>query len=228
MGISDNYAYVKQKIEDTAVSSNRNPGDISIIAVCKTFSADIVQDAIDNGITLLGENKIQEARNKIPALRGNFSVHLVGHLQSNKAKYAVRLFDCVHSIDKFSTAQKLNEEAKKAGRTMDILVQVNTSGESSKFGVSPVETEALCRQIFPLENLSLKGLMTIGPNTDNHDSIRRAFRQLRELRDEINKKTEMQLKDLSMGMSNDYLIAVEEGATMVRIGSSIFGTRSYT
>ena len=228
MGISDNYAYIKQKIEESANASNRNPDDISIIAVCKTFPPDVVQNAIDNGITLLGENKIQEARSKIPALRGIFSVHLVGHLQSNKAKYAVQLFDCIHSIDKFSTAEKLSEEAQKAGKTMDILVQVNTSGESSKFGVSPDETEALCRQILPLENLSLRGLMTIGPNTDNQDSIRQAFIQLRELRDDINSNTEMKLKDLSMGMSSDFQIAVEEGATMVRIGSSIFGTRSYT
>lgn len=228
MGISENYAHIKKTIEDTAISSNRNPDDISIIAVSKTFSVDVVQEAINNGITLLGENKIQEARNKIPALMGNFSFHLVGHLQSNKAKYAVVLFDCVHSIDKFSTAEKLSEEAVKAGRTMDILVQVNTSGESSKYGVSPGEAGSLCDQILHLDNLTLRGLMTIGPFTDNQESIRQAFRKLRELRDEINTNTGMELKDLSMGMSADYQIAVEEGATMVRIGSSIFGTRSYT
>ncbi len=228
MGIRENYEHISQVVKDTAIASGRDPEDVTIIAISKTFSAEVVQEAIDCGITLLGENKVQEARDKIPQLKGDFDFHLVGHLQSNKAKYAVKLFNCIHSIDKFSTADKVNAEAEKNERKIDILVEVNTSGEGSKFGVAPKEAEPLCRQLLTLEHLNLVGLMTIGPMTDDKDRIRRSFRMLRELKDSINDSLGTGLRELSMGMSADFPIAIEEGATMVRIGSSIFGARSYT
>ena len=225
--IIENYRKLFEKIKDISLSEGRDPEEIRIIAVSKTFSSEIVQQAIDDGLSIFGENKIQEARHKIAELKGKFSFHLVGHLQSNKAKEAVRLFDLVHSIDKESTADKLNEEAIKINKIQKILVQVNTSGESTKSGIMPEETPEFIKNLFSFNNLKLLGLMTIGPFTGNEDEIRNSFRLLKELLNDSNKKLGIDMKELSMGMSDDYHIAIKEGATMLRIGSAIFGNRDY-
>lgn len=226
MRIRDNYNKIEYEINDIIQSTGRTD-TVRIIAVSKNFSAETVQEAIDSGITLFGENRIQEAKTKIPALTGEFTFHMIGHLQSNKAKEAVQLFDIIHSIDKLSTAQKVNSEAEKLNKVQKILIQVNVSGEESKSGVTAAEAPGLIKELKDLKNIQVLGLMTIGPFTDNKDIIRNVFKNTRELLHKINSIPGISLTELSMGMSSDYTIAVEEGATMVRIGSAIFGERQY-
>jgi PLP dependent protein len=216
---------IRAEIDAIARSFGRDGRDVSIVAVSKTFSADTVQKAINEGIRVFGENRIQEAKAKIPGLHGEFSFHLVGHLQSNKARDAVGLFDMIHSIDKPSTALVVDTEAGRINKVQKILVQVNTSGEESKSGTGVDEALDLCRGILGLKNLELLGLMTIGPLTGDEVRVRTSFRELAELLKTINAELGTSMRELSMGMSSDYRIAVEEGATMVRIGSAIFGTR---
>ena len=228
MGIIDNYKKIKEDIQKSAVSAGRGNEDIKIVAIGKTFPAAVIQEAVDSGITVFGENKVQEAKNKAAELKGDFSLHLVGHLQSNKARDAVRLFDLIHSLDKVGTAEKIDDEAGRINKIQKILVQVNTSGEETKSGVEPADAINLCSEILKLKNTRLLGLMTIGPLTDNPEKIRKSFRRLKELLEEINSKLGISLRELSMGMSSDYSIAVAEGATIVRIGSAIFGNRNYS
>jgi hypothetical protein len=227
MGIIDNYKKIKDDIKKIAASAGRGNEEIKIVAVGKTFSAAVLQEAIDSGISLIGENKLQEAGSKARELRGNFSLHLVGHLQSNKAKNAVRLFDLIHSIDKLSTAQKLDDEAGKINKIQKILIQINTTGEETKYGIEPDEAINLCPEIMKLKNIEFMGLMTIGPLTDDINSIHKSFKTLRELLVLINSTLGINLRELSMGMTSDYPVAVEEGATIVRIGAAIFGNRNY-
>lgn len=225
MSIIENYNHIIEQIKMIALRAGKNPLDITLIAVSKTFPPEIIQQAIDGGITIFGENRVQEAKAKIPQLKGSFTFHLVGHLQSNKAKDAVKLFDCIHSIDKLSTAIEVDKEAKKINKIQNILIEVNTSGEPSKFGVEPEKALELCKGILDLQNLNCLGLMTVGPLTEDRNRIREAFKRLRFLLEEINRSLGISLKQLSMGMSDDFDIAIEEGATMVRIGTAIFGQR---
>ncbi len=227
MNYFQNYSHIRNSIDDRARAAGRSPEDIRIVAVSKTFPPDSVQAAIDQGIRLFGENKVQEAKGKIAALSGDFRFHLVGHLQSNKARDAVRLFDLIHSIDKVSTAHKVGEEATRINKTQKVLVQVNTSGEDTKSGIDPADALELCREIPTIAGIELVGLMTIGPLEGDEKAVRASFALLRTLRDDIVKRLGIGLDELSMGMSGDYLAAVDEGATLVRIGSAIFGRRSY-
>lgn len=227
MNFYDNYKSISDSIYEKALKCSRDPQSIKIVAVSKTFSADIVQEAINSGIKLFGENKIQEAKNKIPLLTGDFDFHMVGHLQSNKARDAVKLFSLIHSIDSVSTAEKLNKEAENAGKIQNILIQINSSGENTKSGISPEEAVDLAGNIIKLQNLSLQGIMTIGPLTDNIKDIIKAFSLTVKTFERINRELSINLAEISMGMSDDYLTAIEEGATLVRIGSAIFGGRSY-
>ncbi len=225
MSIRDNYIRLRNEIAELAVSRKRNPGDVRIIAVSKTFGAAAVQEAIDAGIRVFGENRVQEAKRKIPELSGEFSFHLVGHLQSNKARDAVGLFELIHSIDAFSTAERVSAESQRIGKRQKVLIQVNTSGENSKSGVSPELAPDLVRRIAGLANLEVLGLMAMAPFTEDEGPVRRSFRAAREARDRINDELKLELRELSMGMSSDYRIAVEEGSTMVRIGTALFGAR---
>ncbi len=227
MNIIDNFNQIKNEIAEKAIKLGRNLDDIKIISVSKTFPYTDVQEAIDSGITLFGENKVQEARDKIPHLRGDFTFHMIGHLQSNKVRDAVKLFDLIHSLDKAETAQKINSEASKLNKIQRVLIQIKTSDEISKSGISPDEAVKLAEYICGLKNLKLEGVMSIGPLTDNMDLTRKSFIETADTIHNINKALSLNLKELSMGMSSDYLIAIEEGATMVRIGSAIFGKRSY-
>jgi len=232
MSIIDNYNVIKENIAKIIKNANsvdikKQPDEVKIIAVSKRFPADIVQKALDSGITILGENKIQEAKNKFPLLHGKFEAHMIGHLQSNKAKEAVQLFDLIHSIDKISTAQKLSDEAAKINKIQKILIQINVSGEETKSGIKPEEAIPFIKELMMMKNLSPTGIMTMAPNTQNKTLIKNIFRKTAQLLKDI-QKAGFNLKELSMGMSSDYKIAVEEGATMIRIGTAIFGQRDYS
>lgn len=225
MNIADRYRKIKDDIYTAARNCGRNPDEISIMAVSKTLPHTVVQDAIDSGITLFGENRIQEAKTKIGLLHGSFSLHMIGHLQSNKSADAVKLFDMVHSIDKISTARALDAEAEKAGKIQKILIQIKTYDEDTKSGISPEKSPELAENILLLKNIELQGVMTIGPLTGDKAITRRAFRDTAAVLMELNRKFGLNMRQVSMGMSGDYTIAVEEGSTIVRIGSLIFGAR---
>ncbi len=227
MSIENNYKKVLQEVSQCALLHGRNPEEIRILAVSKSFPAEIVQEAVDRGITLLGENRVQEAKAKKEELRGEIDLHLIGHLQSNKCKEAVKLFSLIHSLDKISTAQKLDDEALKIGKVQEVLIQVKTSQEETKTGALPKDVIPMVEQILMMNNLSLKGLMTVAPNTEDKNIIENAFTYTRDLLYSVNTKLGIDLKELSMGMSNDYKIAIKSGATIVRIGSGIFGNRNY-
>lgn len=227
MSIADKYKKIQDDVITAAQRCGRNPDEISILAVTKTVPYPIIQDAIDSGITLFGENRVQEAKAKTSLLHGNFSIQMIGHLQSNKSADAVKLFDLIHSVDKISTARALDTEAEKSCKKQKILIQIKTHEEDTKSGISPEESLKLAENILILKNLELQGVMTIGPLTDNAEITRRAFRETSAALVRLNNETGLKMHHLSMGMSGDYTIAVEEGSTILRIGSSIFGAREY-
>ena len=219
---------VKDRINKAAFKCGRDPESIHLVAVSKTISANRVREAIMAGVTTLGENYVQEARNKFNVL-GTFPVswHFIGHLQSNKAKYAVRLFDLIHSVDTLNLAHELNKQANKVNKIQDILIQINVSKEPSKSGSDIQNAANLIKDIVLLENLSVKGLMAMPPFFNNPEKARPYFTALRVLRDQIQKVFPgVVLNELSMGMTNDFEVAIEEGATLVRIGTAIFGERT--
>jgi len=227
MTIIDNYRKIQDEIAEKAVKTGRNPEDIKIISVSKTFPYTDIQEAIDSGVTLFGENKVQEAIAKVFQLHGNFNIHMLGHLQTNKAKDAVKLFDMIHSIDKAETALKVNNEALKINKIQRVLIQIKTSDEETKTGIIPADALRLAEYIITLQNLKLEGVMSIGPHTDDLRLTSKSFKETTDTLIKINKSLSLNLKEISMGMSGDYLMAIEEGATMVRIGTAIFGKRSY-
>jgi hypothetical protein len=219
---------VKKQIQKAADASQRPMTSIRLVAVSKTMSADVVKEAIEAGVTDLGENYIQEAKDKVNTL-ATYPVtwHFIGHLQSNKAKYAVRLFDIIHSVDSLKLAKELDKYAGKNGKIQTILIQVNVAKEDSKSGVYIEDTLRLVRDVSRLENLSVKGLMTMPPFFNAPAKVRPYFAALRNLRDQIQKQAipNISMEELSMGMTGDFEAAIEEGATMVRIGTAIFGER---
>lgn len=225
--IAANINKIKQRIDAACARSGRDPHEVALMAVTKTVSTERILQAVDAGITLLGENYVQEAREKHELLGDRARMHLIGHLQTNKAKYAARLFDCVHSVDRLELAQELDRRAKAAGRKMDILIEVNVSGEQTKNGVPAVQAMELIRRIAGMDNLSIRGLMTMAPYSDDPETSRPYFQALRNLRDDITGAgiPGVQMAELSMGMTDDFEVAVEEGATIVRIGRAIFGAR---
>lgn len=227
--IESRLKHVKDQISEAAVACGRDPETVKLVAVSKTVPTDRILAAIKAGVTDLGENYIQEAREKIEALREkNVSWHFIGHLQSNKAKYAVRLFDLIHSIDSLKLAKELNKRASALGKVQKILVQVNISGEATKSGIETEQAVRLVGQIAPLENISIQGLMTMPPFFNAPEKVRPYFKALKNLQDLIRDEaiTNVHMTELSMGMSGDFAAAIEEGATLVRVGTAIFGGRS--
>ena len=219
---------VKERIRKACESCNRDTESVRLVAVSKTIPAETVKQAIEAGVTVLGENYVQEAREKFNALvQYPVSWHFIGHLQSNKAKYAVRLFDLIHSVDSFKLARELDKQAKKVDKIQQVLVQVNISAEDTKSGISADEAPGLISEISQLENLSIKGLMTMPPFFYQPEKVKPFFAALRELRDQIRQQglPNVSLEELSMGMTGDFEVAIEEGATLVRIGTAIFGER---
>ena len=229
MDIKHKIETVKERIERAARRAGRNPAGIKLVAVSKTVDAERVRSAFAAGQTIFGENYIQEAREKLEALPDIFaSWHFIGHLQSNKAKYAVRMFDLIHTVDSDKLAFALNEAAAKVGKVQDLLVQVNISMETTKSGVKAEDTAALIQKISACPYLSIKGLMTMPPFFDDPDAARPYFKALRLLAGQIRslKIPGVSMDALSMGMTGDFEAAVEEGATLVRVGTAIFGERA--
>jgi hypothetical protein len=233
--VKENLLKVLERIEKAARKAGRDSNEIKLVAVSKTVETDRIKEAIEAGVTILGENYVQEAQKKIeeigrPACTERFgegrpvSWHFIGHLQSNKAKYAVRLFDMIHALDSVSLAEELNQRAEKAGGLMKVMIEVNLSREATKFGTDEEMVLNLAKSIQGLKHLSLEGLMTMPPYFDSPEMSRPYYIALRELKEKMAKE-EIPMKELSMGMSNDFEIAIEEGATFVRVGTAIFGAR---
>jgi pyridoxal phosphate enzyme (YggS family) len=222
--IKENYLTVMERIEKAAQRVGRDPAEIQLVAVSKTVETARIKEAIDAGVSILGENYVQEAQNKIEEIGRPVAWHFIGHLQSNKAKYAVRLFDMIHSADSLSLAQEMNRRAEQAGRIMRVLIEVNISGEATKFGTDEGLVFGIARGILNLGSLSLEGLMTMPPYFDSPEMSRPYYIKLRDLKEKMAKEG-ITMKELSMGMSNDFEIAIEEGATFVRVGTAIFGSR---
>ena len=226
--IADNFKNIKQRIRLAAERAGRNPNDIRLVAVSKEHSVTVVAEGIRAGSKIFGENKVQGAKDKIKALgHDGIEWHLIGHLQKNKVKFIFDLFDLVHSVDSLALAEVIHEKAEDLRLCMPILLQVNVSGESSKFGLDPNNvTETICK-IMSFKGVNIKGLMTIPPYDSNPEKSRPYYACLRELRDTCLKLAipRLSLDELSMGMSNDYEVAVEEGSTLVRVGTALFGER---
>ncbi len=222
--IKENLLRVKERIERAAQKVGRDWNEIKLVAVSKTVEAARIREAIGAGVSILGENYVQEARKKIEVIGKPVSWHFIGHLQSNKAKYAVRLFDVIHSVDSIPLAEELNRRAEQADKMVKVMIEVNLSKEATKFGTDEERMLNLAKRIQNLKHLSLEGLMTMPPYFDSPEMSRPYYTTLREIRERMAKE-EMPIKDLSMGMSNDFEIAIEEGATYVRVGTAIFGPR---
>jgi hypothetical protein len=229
VGIEKRLKTIQDRIADAARSRGRPPDSVRLVVVGKTWPAQTVEKAIEAGANIIGENYIQEARDKINALyRHSVSWHFIGHLQSNKAKYAVRLFDLIHSVDSFKLASEIDKQARKVDKIQEILIQVNVGEESTKSGIRADETLSLVKRVIGLENVKITGLMTIPPFFDDPVRVRPYFRNLKTLRDQIRNDLPADVfsGELSMGMTGDFSVAIEEGATLVRIGTAIFGERS--
>jgi len=227
--ITENIKQVWEKIDRKCAEIGRNPKEIKLIAVSKNFGTEEINVAFDGGIKDFGENKAQELISKFEVLGNKVTWHFIGHLQSNKVKFAVRSADYIHSVDSLSLANEINKKAEQLGKVQKILLQVKTSEEETKSGIeSEDEVFSIAEICNELKNIELIGLMTIAPFTDNKEEIRKSFRYLRKLKDDFNQRGFKNIKELSMGMTADYEIAIEEGATMLRIGSAIFGQRDYS
>jgi pyridoxal phosphate enzyme (YggS family) len=225
--INQNLAEIKQRLTAAALEAGRDPGEVRLVAVTKTVKLDRLQEAVAAGHTHFGENYVQEAKAKIASLGPGLTWHFIGHLQSNKAKAAVEFFDLIHSVDRLRLAKALEQAAARLGKVQDILLQVNLAGEASKSGTAPEDTEDLLIEISKMPHLRVLGLMTMPPWLPDPEEVRPYFRALRELRDRLRQQqlVDGELPELSMGMTGDFEVAVAEGATLVRIGTAIFGQR---
>lgn len=225
--IAANINAIKQRIADAAIRSKRSSDSIKLLAVTKTVSPLYINEAINAGISMFGENYVQEAKEKIAVIEKNVQWHMIGHLQTNKAKYAIKLFDYIHSVDRIDLARELDKKAGQIGRRINILIEVNVSGEKTKNGIPADAAITLIKDISRMQNLSVRGLMTMAPYSTNPEDARPYFRALKNLRDSIISKgiTGTHMDELSMGMTDDFEVAIEEGATIVRIGRAIFGER---
>ena len=219
MSLKENIANTKSKIESAAKRCGRNPQDITLICVSKTIDAQTINEAFDLGEHVFGENRPQEFTQKYPVVNPNAKWHLIGHLQTNKVKYVVGKVSLIHSVDSLHLAEEIDKQAKKAGAVQDILLEVNISGEESKYGLTTEEIPTIIKEIRGMENLCFKGFMTMAPLLASPEEIRNVFSRAKKLFD-AHKADGAQI--LSMGMSNDFEIAIEEGATHVRVGRAIF------
>lgn len=216
----DNLRRVEERLAAAAERAGRRRDEITLVAVTKTVPPELIAQALAAGLTVFGESRLQEARAKIPAVASRARWHLVGHLQTNKVRDAVALFELIHSVDSVRLATEIDKWASRIGKTQAVLLEVNVSGEARKFGFRPEELPAALAEISRLPRVEVQGLMTIAPFVADPEQARPCFRRLRELRDAL------RLRHLSMGMSNDFEVAVAEGATLVRIGTAIFGERT--
>lgn len=227
--IKENIVRVQENIDKACKSGNRNAEDVTLIAVSKTKPVSMLMEAYECGCREFGENKVQELVDKYEVMPKDIKWHMIGHLQRNKVKYIVDKVALIHSVDSLKLAEEISKEALKRQVQVSILIEVNVAGEDTKFGVKPTETEELVRQISLLEGIHIKGLMTIAPYVDNPEENRQYFAQLKQLAVDINHKNidNVNMNVLSMGMTGDYMVAIEEGASYVRVGTGIFGERQY-
>jgi hypothetical protein len=224
--LAANLAHLRRRIAAACARAGRDPATVTLLAVSKGQPPEVVRAAADLGLTLFGENKVQEAKAKIPLCPGRLHWHLVGHLQSNKARDAVHWFEMIQSLDSLALAAELQKQAEKAAKTVPVLLEVNVAGEASKFGYRPEQLLAELRELNAFPRLEIQGLMTLAPWTPDPEKVRPVFRRLRELKAECEQRLGAPLAHLSMGMSGDFEVAIEEGATLVRIGTALFGPRS--
>lgn len=227
--IRKNIENIKDRMQKAAAKSGRNPDDIKLLAVTKTVGTDKIQEAIEQGILDLGENRVQELSKKYDIIDSKYNWHLIGHLQTNKVKYIVDKVAMIHSVDRVELAEEIQKRAAQIGKTVDVLIQVNVSGEESKFGIAPEHTKDMVRNISGMKNIKVKGLMTIAPYVEDPEEIRFVFKELKKIFIDIQQENidNIDMSFLSMGMSNDFEIAIEEGANIIRIGTLLFGKRQY-
>jgi pyridoxal phosphate enzyme (YggS family) len=224
--ILDNLERVWEQIAQAAAKAGRDVKDVELVAIAKTHPAEKVREAVEAGQTLFGESRVQEARAKISELSSNIRWHFVGHLQKNKVRQALPLFEMIHSVDSIALAQDINRIAEEEGLYPRVLLEVNVAGEGSKFGFAPDDLREQMEALLALPRLSIEGLMCIPPLVMESEDSRKFFVQVRELRDSLEKEFNMKLPQLSMGMTQDFPIGIQEGATLVRVGTAIFGERS--
>lgn len=226
MGVAENLERVRQQISEAAAKAGRAANEVELVAISKTHPAERIREAVESGHKLFGESRVQEARAKIPELPSNLRWHFVGHVQKNKIRHALPLFELFHGIDSLALAQEINRIAEEEGRHPRVLLEINVAGEGSKFGFKPDVMHVEMEPLLALPRLSIEGLMCIPPLADSAQDSRKFFVQLRKLRDSLENEFNLRLPHLSMGMTNDFPFAVEEGATLVRVGTAIFGERS--
>ncbi|SFQ24437.1 hypothetical protein SAMN04487928_12625 [Butyrivibrio proteoclasticus] len=228
--IKDNLEFVERKICEACEKAGRDRSEVTLIAVSKTKPVSDIRQAMDCGIRVFGENKVQEIRDKHEAITENVDWHMIGHLQANKVKYLPGIVCMIHSVDNEKLALEIEKQFAKANIVADVLIEVNMAGEDTKFGLAPDDTIEFVKAISSLEHIRIRGLMTIAPYTDDPESNRVYFKGLRELKDKINAEgiQGVKMDTLSMGMTGDYQVAIEEGATFVRVGTGIFGERDYS
>ncbi len=225
MDLASNLSAVEQRLAAACACAGRERSSVTLVAVSKGQPPELVQAAADLGLTLFGENKMQEARAKIPLCPGRLRWHMIGHLQTNKVRDAVHFFEMIHSVDSLALAEEVQKQAEKAAKRMPVLLEVNVAGEASKFGYAPARLLQELGQLNALPRLEIHGLMTMAPWSPDAERARPVFRRLRELKQECEQLLGAPLAHLSMGMSGDFEVAVEEGATLVRIGTALFGER---
>ena len=227
--INPNLENIQQRIRQAAEACGRRPEEVHLVAVSKTMPKEKLVEAVEAGVEILGENYVQEAREKFNDLYTlPVSWHFIGHLQSNKAKYVVKIFDLIHSVDSLKLAREIDKQAKKINKTQDILIQVNISEETTKSGTRAEQTLEIIQEISRFENIAIKGLMTMPPFFNAPERVQPFFKVLRELRSRIKEENilNVSMDELSMGMTGDFEVAIQEGATLVRIGTAIFGERN--
>ena len=225
MDIEHNLRRIQQRIEAACIRAGRNPSEVTLLAVTKSHPPEVVRTAAELGLTTFGENKIQEAKAKIPLCSGRLRWHMIGHLQSNKCRDAVHFFEMIQSIDSLSLAEEVNRRADQAGKTIPVLLEVNAVGEASKFGYPPEVLLGEIGALNALRRIEVQGLMTVPPWTPDPEKVRPVFRRMRDLKARCEEALGAPLPCLSMGMSGDFEVAIEEGATFVRIGTALFGPR---
>ena len=225
MSFAENLTALQTRVNNACARVGRDPAAVTLLAVSKGMPPERVQEAVAAGVSLFGENKVQEARAKIPLCPGRLHWHLIGHLQSNKCREALHWFEMIHSVDSLNLAQEIQKQADKQAKTMPVLLEVNLAGESTKFGFKSDQLLADLSAINACRRLEIQGLMTIAPWTPEPEKVRPIFQQLRQLKEQCEEQLGAPLPHLSMGMSGDFEIALEEGATLIRIGTALFGAR---
>jgi len=225
MDFKTNYDSIQDRIRTACDRAGRNPDSVTLLAVTKTHPPEVIREATKLGLMVFGENKVQEAKAKIPLCPGTARWHFIGHLQSNKCRDAVELFEMIESVDSLALAQEINKRAEQVAKTMPVLLEVNSAGEASKFGYTAERLLAELKELNALPRLEIHGFMTIPPWGPNPEKSRPYFRQLRELKQRAEQMLGAPLPHLSMGMSGDFTVAIEEGATIIRVGTALFGPR---